>query len=81
LPEYNIAIECQGEQHFEKFRWENDDKNLLTRQLRDDVKQKLCKEKGINIIYYTNINYGKYCKDKLIINNKEDLLKKILNYD
>lgn len=54
LPKFNVAIECHGDQHFEKFRWEKDDKQLLLRQKRDNIKKQLCEEHNIPILYYAN---------------------------
>ena len=54
LPEYNVAIECQGEQHLIEGR---NFTNVL--QLENDlIKNKLCKENGIKLLYfgYTPIN-------------------------
>ena len=51
LPDYNIAIECQGEQHFKKFRFEKDDKKLIQRVKRDNRKKELCEQNGIKIVY------------------------------
>ncbi len=54
LPEYNVAIECQGEQHLIKGR---NFTNVL--QLENDLlKNKLCKENGVKLLYfgYTPIN-------------------------
>ena len=54
LPEYNIAIECQGEQHFtsvEHFGGENNYEKVI---LNDLKKKKLCEENGIKLLYYTN---------------------------
>lgn len=50
LPDYNIAIECQGRQHFiEGPRFENLEKIVD----RDRRKNKICNENGIKIIYLT----------------------------
>lgn len=81
IPKYNIAIECQGEQHFANYRFEKTDERLKLRQERDKIKKDLCNKNGINIIYYTNVNYEKYNSNDFIIKNKEELIKKILNYD
>ena len=53
LPDYNIAIECQGEQHFKPFRWETDEKRLEKRKLRDRIKKELCEKHGIKVMYYS----------------------------
>lgn len=57
LPEYNIAIEVQGDQHYlpiEKFGGMND---YIIRLKRDEIKRKLCKEHNIGIFYVTKSNY------------------------
>ena len=54
LPEYGVAIECQGGQHFfptELFGGE--DYYKLTIE-RDAVKKRLCEEHGIRVLYYSN---------------------------
>ena len=55
LPNYKIAIECQGKQHFiaSKF-WED----LETIAERDKNKKELCANNGITIIYVINKNYS-----------------------
>ena len=70
LPDYNIAIECQGEQHFNKFRWEKDETKLKERQLRDKIKKELCEKHNIKILYYS---YKKFNDE--IITNKDEIIK------
>ena len=62
LPDYNIAIECQGEQHFKKYRWENNDNGLIKRQRNDEIKKMLCEEHNIKVVY---INYNENINDVL----------------
>lgn len=57
LPDYNIAIECQGEQHFKPvdfagngLEWAK--KNYQLNKLRDLKKFYKCKSQGITILYY-----------------------------
>jgi very-short-patch-repair endonuclease len=59
IPEYNLLIEYDGEQHFKKIsgKWENDLKSV---KIRDRIKNKFCKEHGYNLL---RIPY--YCKDEL----------------
>lgn len=55
LPDYNIAIECQGKQHFEPvepFGGEKEFKKLVE---RDACKKRLCEENGV-ILKYINYN-------------------------
>jgi len=78
IPQKNIAIECQGRQHFEKGWWDNDD-NKLQKDFEkicylDQNKNKLCKEHNITLIYFSNLGI-KYPYE--VIENKETLLKKI----
>ncbi len=54
LPEYGIAIECQGGQHFfpsELFGGEEEYKITIE---RDKAKKKLCDDHNIKILYFSN---------------------------
>lgn len=79
LPDLNVVIECQGEQHFNKFRYNNEDEEekFKIRQIRDEIKYKLCK-KYLNptFIYYTDTKY-EYCNGIKMIKNINKLIKKI----
>ena len=69
----NIAIECQGEQHFTRLRYTEDtDEKLNLRIKRDLIKKELCQKHGIKLIYYSDS-----VKQNGIINNKEDLIKEL----
>lgn len=78
LTDYNVAIECQGVQHFEPtyFGGRNKNMNNMYQDLlrRDNIKYELCKEHGIRIIYYTNVERT---ETKNMCKNTEDLLKLI----
>lgn len=55
LPKYNIAIECQGVQHYEEkenFFGSKKNKEILLK--RDINKSKLCEENNIKILYIFN---------------------------
>ena len=58
LPEHNIAIECQGEQHFriiEHFGGKND----YDKRIERDKKKKILSEKnGIKLLYYSSYKYN-----------------------
>lgn len=56
LPEYNVSIECQGEQHIIERNDSLLNKNdkFEDKVYRDKLKYKLCKENNINIIYIFN---------------------------
>ena len=62
IPKYKINIECQGEQHFKK---KFDDKYDFKLCLERDIKKnKILRENGEKLIYFT--------KEKLLPNNIED---------
>ena len=75
LPEYNIAVECQGIQHFKPVEYFGGDEEFLKQIKRDNLKKVKCIKNNINILYYSDKNYNKE-----IINNKEKILKNILKY-
>lgn len=84
LPDYNIGIECQGEQHFKPIKYFGGDKRFKYAKKLDRKKFNLCKNNGINLLYYTNIenieenNYIIYNKENLF-NNKQILIEAINN--
>lgn len=54
LPDYGVAIECQGLQHFSPSKlFGGEDFYKLTIE-RDAQKRKLCEAHGIRILYYSN---------------------------
>ena len=61
LPEYSLAIECQGIQHYKPVDFGGkgaivaNEEFLLTVK-RDNKKKKLCEENGIKILYINNDN-------------------------
>ena len=55
IPEYNIAIECQGAQHFEEVEFFGGEENLKETINRDNNKIKLCMEHNIKLIYVSNL--------------------------
>lgn len=68
LPDYNIAIECQGKQHFipvdfGSFGEKRAEKLLMENHERDLRKKKLCKENSIDLIYYIPEEYVLYMSD------------------
>lgn len=60
LPDYNIGIECQGEQHFESVEPWGGKKNLESNKKRDELKKELCEEHGVGLLYYTEKRFMKY---------------------
>jgi len=68
LPDYGIAIECQGIQHFEPTTFgginiEKAKENLIYLQNNDKIKKELCEKNGIKLYY---INYNENLKEKLL---------------
>lgn len=57
LPEYDIAIECQGEQHFKSIDAFGGLPNLKEIIRRDREKKELCENNNIDIVYFTNKDF------------------------
>lgn len=55
LPDYGVAIECQGEQHFIPSDFMGGEAGLQEVQERDYLKERLCSEHGINTLYYSDL--------------------------
>jgi hypothetical protein len=62
LPDYNICIEYDGEQHITNYRFEKDLERLKVRKIRDKIKNIYCEEKRIKLYR---------------ISHKEDVLNKL----
>ena len=82
LPKQNIAIECQGRQHFEcvnAFGGKDEFKKILE---RDYNKKKLTEENGIKLIYFLEGRFNKYMgKQDTYFNNVNDLIEYVSNYE
>lgn len=57
LSDYNIAIECQGEQHFIPNDYFGGEENFSQIIFRDNLKYELCKQHNIKILYFTHCNF------------------------
>ena len=91
LPDYNIAIECQGRQHFDSISFFDKKKKLEERIRLDIRKYELCNDNDVKMFYVINENektkiskkkfLGIYSKNTFIMENiKNDntiLLNKI----
>ncbi len=77
LPDYSIAIECQGIQHFEPRDIFGGKNSFIETIERDNRKKIKCSENNVNIIYYSS-DYIRRKYDKNIL-TKNNLLKKIKN--
>ena len=82
LPKYNIAIECQGRQHFSPIPKFGGETGFENTRKRDFLKKELCEKNGIKIYYYyvgkTKIDY--FLGEK-IIKNLNDLKIEIGKYE
>ena len=76
LPKLNVAIECQGGQHFEDKKMFGDFK---LRQERDEKKKKLCEENGMKIFYYSTYKKEEKFLGEKNYTNLEELLEDIKN--
>lgn len=56
LPKYNIAIEVQGDQHFNAYKAFGGEKALEEQKIRDSVKLNLCEEHNFKMFYITAKN-------------------------
>ena len=80
LSDYNVAIECQGRQHFEAVDFSGHGIEAAKERFKrvkklDAIKRRLCKKQGIKLLYFVD-------KDKHIINkncftDKQKLLEEI----
>lgn len=66
LPNYNLAIECQGKQHFGLSGWDIDQNLIISLDIK---KYNLCNENNINIIYVTEEKYLNNIPEIEIYNN------------
>lgn len=53
LPKQNIAIECQGIQHYKAIERFGGEEELVRIKNRDFIKKELCKKEGITLVYYS----------------------------
>lgn len=60
LPDYNIAIECQGIQHFKPVNFFHCGDYFNTQIDNDKIKKELCEKHGIKLLYYTDEKFKKY---------------------
>ena len=77
IPEISLAVEYQGEQHFETF-WKGsvdltESQTLESTQRRDEEKRKACRENGITLIeiHYTWDKTQAYLRNALSVSGIE----------
>jgi len=77
LPDYNIAIECQGIQHFEDTFFGKAEEKMKN----DLLKREICEKNGIKVLYYSNLGieypYSVFEDKDLLLQEvfKSDLIK------
>ena len=65
LRDYNIAIECQGVQHFKPIEYWGGNSGLKKQKWYDENKKKLCERHNIKIIYYNYNEKFETIKEKI----------------
>ena len=80
IPKYNIAIECQGDQHFVPIEHFGGIEKFEDNKYRDSLKRKLAKENGIRLLYYQDKKYNGLIDDGIEeINQVTEILKEMSN--
>lgn len=81
IPEYNIGIEYQGEQHFKPVKYFGGEEKYLLNLKRDKLKYELCSNNGIKLFYFS------YEKELIpndyftnVFTDEKELLNNIKNY-
>lgn len=79
LPEYNVAIECQGIQHFEALKHFGGNDGLEYNTAKDIKKANLCSENNIRLLYYSNEKHDNYLGKKVYhsLNKLLEEIKKV----
>lgn len=78
IPKYNIAIECQGIQHFEPKEVFGGIEEYNKTIDRDKKKRELCEQHGIKVFYYANYQYDFPYK---VYTDPEELIAEIKKID
>lgn len=80
LPKYNIAIECQGEQHFKPIDFANKGEEWALKELEiikelDERKKNLCYDNNLRLIYFSILEKNG------MFTNELKLIEEILKHD
>lgn len=75
IPKYNVAIECQGLQHFISKSFFGGEKGLKIIMERDREKFQLCKDNNVKLLYYADYDYD-FPYD--VITNEDELINNII---
>lgn len=73
LPKYNIAIECQGRQHFMPIEKYGGYEGFENCKIRDTIKYNKCKEENVELIYFNNQDIFTEFMGQKIIRKIKDL--------
>lgn len=81
LPKYNVAIECQGCQHFRPIKAFQGETTYRKTLIRDEEKRKKCIINNVKLVYYTNEHtIPQEIRDNFYIYiNKNELINDIIN--
>ena len=77
IPQYNIAVEYQGRQHFIPIDYFGGEKSFKSQYKRDIDKYNECKEHNIHLLYFSNENEIPNDYMDSIYTKEEDLLNRI----
>ena len=81
LPQMNVAIECQGRQHFDEMGFFDHEKV----KERDERKYKLCSDNGVDLLYFTNnrkwYDMLPFYRDKNTYSTIKELKEKLDSYE
>ena len=75
IPEYNVAIECQGLQHYKPVELFGGEEQFKKQIELDRNKKELCEKNGIKIIYYSTYQF----KDSNTLSSLKKMLYEIKN--
>ena len=85
LPDYNIGIECQGEQHYVPTKFSSNmteedlEKNLIANKNRDKLKLEKCLANLVEILYFSTAKES--LMDENVIRDEKVLINEILKHD
>lgn len=80
IPQINVAIEYQGEQHFKPIKFYGGIKTYNGTVARDIEKYKLCKENNVKLYYFSKARNIPLDYIDKIYTNEEELLQAIKRY-
>ena len=76
ISKLNLAIECQGKQHFGCGGWSKRF-DFASQRERDERKKALCEENGVTIFYLIPKNFSSQCECKHYFTDVGELLEEI----